>query len=596
MTLIVSKGFMLKNILHIIQVHFKYCRFVLFSRIFLITLMSVMATIKIYMDKELIDAMQDMVINHNEKGLIITVILFGVIMLGDILLSLISGIFDVKADKSYSNTIEVALIKKLRHLDYQKFEDSDTKDVIMRASEQSYLKIKSAFNQVVEIAKCILSLCGVGIILINVSSGYILLLVGLILLVIMINYKIGDMWAEMYASQTNDERELEYYNDLFVNKSVLMELKAFGALKFLEQKLKNKTDKLLAYKLGLIKKIRLFLLGKGLLCSAWFVITGYITVRMFLNQKISLGIFVIALETVTTVLAYCESISTNARNLSRDAGQSEYLFNFLQLKETVPDESENGIITDIECIEFRHVSFTYPHTSRRVLNDISLVINRHEKIALVGSNGAGKSTIIKLLCKLYKPDSGQILINGIDINNIPMSTISKVMGIVFQDYCKYEMTIRENVALGNLRETISNKEIIDALRSSGAEEITQKSSKGLDTALGKLDSEGIDLSGGQWQKLAFARALFSKASFIILDEPTASLDPVAESNMYELFSRVMKNHTALMVSHRLGSSKMANKILVLDAGKIVEEGSHDELMRTKGLYSSMYNMQAHWYQ
>lgn len=587
---------MLKNIFRIIQIHFKYCRFVLFSRVFLIILMSVMATLKIYMDKKLIDAMQDMVVNHNEKGLIITVILFGTIMLGDILLSLFSGIFDVKADKSYSNTIEVELINKLRHLDYQRFEDSDTKDVIMRASEQSFLKIKSAFNQVVEIARYILSLCGVGIILVNVSYGYVFLLACLVLPVIMINYKIGAMWAEMYASQTNDERELEYYNDLFANKSVLMELRVFGTLKFLEQKLEKKTDKLIAYKLRLIKKIRLFLLGKGLLCTLWFVLTGYITVRMFLNQRIGLGIFVIALETITTVLAYCEAISTNARELSRDAEQSGYLFEFLQMKETDKDESNNESITDIDRIEFRHVSFTYPKTAKKVLNDVSFVINRHDKIALVGSNGAGKSTIIKLLCKLYKPDSGQILINGIDLNNIPTSVICRVMGIVFQDYCKYEMTIRENVALGNLNAIDCDKEIIDALRASGAEAITQKSSRGLDTELGKLDPEGIDLSGGQWQKLAFSRALFSKASCIILDEPTASLDPVAESNMYDLFSKVMKKHTSLMVSHRLGSSKMANKILVLNEGKIVEEGSHDELMRTNGLYSSMYNMQAHWYQ
>lgn len=199
------------------------------------------------------------------------------------------------------------------------------------------------------------------------------------------------------------------------------------------------------------------------------------------------------------------------------------------------EDSKKNIETDVETIEFRHVYFSYPKTSKVVLEDVSFVIDRYDKVALVGRNGAGKSTIIKLLCKLYMPTSGQILINNMDINDIPMSVISRMMGIVFQDYFRYDMTIRENVALGDLQRIGCDDEIMDALCNSGGEEITKEMPLGMDTVLGKLDPDGIDLSGGQWQKVAFARALFSKASFVILDEPTASLDPVAESNMYELF-------------------------------------------------------------
>lgn len=587
---------MIKKIIHIIQIHFKYCRFVLAIQVVLVISLSLMATLKIYIDKALIDAMQDMVSNYNTEGLIKTVILFGTIMFGDILLAFLSGIIDIKADKSYSNTIEVALISKLNRLEYKKFEDSDTKDVIMRATEQSYQKIKSTFNLIIDITKCILSLGGVCIILAGVSLWYVLFLVFLMGPVIMINYKIGDMWAELYASQTNDERELEYNNDLLTNKSVLMELRVFCSLGLIEKKMKQKTEKLLEYKLRLLKKVRLYMFGKGLLCTVWFAITGFITMRMFLDQKITLGIFVVALESVTTGLVHCEAISTDAQNLSRDVNQSEFLFDFLQMEEEeLSEDSKKSISTDVKTIEFRHVYFSYPKTSRVVLEDVSFVVDKYDKVALVGRNGAGKSTIIKLLCKLYKPTSGQILINSIDINDIPMNVIGRMMGIVFQDYFRYDMTIRENVALGDLRRIGCDNEIMDVICASGVEEITKKTPSRLDTVLGKLDSEGIDLSGGQWQKVAFARALFSKASFIILDEPTASLDPVAESNMYELFSNVMKEHTALMISHRLGSSKMAKRILVLDGGKIVEEGSHEELMNAQGMYSEMFYMQAHWY-
>lgn len=556
-----------------------------------------MATFKIYIDKELIDAMQDMVSNHNTKGLIMTALLFGFIMLSDILLSYLSGIIDIKVDKSYSNTIEVKLISKLERLEYKKFEDSDTKDVILRASEQSYQKIKSSFNQVIDITKHILSLIGVCIIFVEVSFWYVIILVFLMGPVLWINYKIGAMWAELYASQTNDERELEYYNELMSNKSVLMELRVFCSFGLINKKIKQKTDKLLEYKLKLLKKVWLYMFCKGLLCTAWFAITGFITMKMFLDNRIMLGIFVVTLEAVTTVLSYCEAISSDAQNVSRDVCQCEYLFDFLRMEEET--NSIEGSLkkdnNDVEIIEFCHVYFSYPKTDRLVLDDVSFVLNKHDKVALVGCNGAGKSTIIKLICKLYRPTSGQILINGVNINNIPMNVISQIMGIVFQDYFRYEMTIRENVALSDLHRISCDEEIMDALCVSGVDEITKKTSSGLDTLLGKLDPEGIDLSGGQWQKVAFARILFSKTSFIILDEPTASLDPVAESSMYELFSNIMKKHTVLMVSHRLGSSKMADRILVLNGGKIVEEGSHEELMSVQGIYSKMFNMQAHWY-
>ena len=578
------------------QIHFKYCRFILAVRVVLVISLSVMATIKLYVNKALIDAMQNMVINHNAKGLIMTALLFGIIAFSDVLLSFLSGIIDIKADKAYSNTIEVALISKLKCLEYKQFEDSDTKDVIMRASEQSYQKIKSSLNHIIDITKYSLSLVGVCIILADVSLWYVLFLVFLMGPIILINYKIGNMWAELYASQTNEERELEYYNDLLTNKSVLMELRVFCSLGFIEKKMKEKTEKLLEYKMTLLKKVRLYMFGKGLLCAVWFAITGLSTMRMFLEQNVTLGIFVVTMESVTTVLAYCEAISTDAQNLSRDVIQSGFLFDFLQMEEEEKmEDSKKNIETDVETIEFRHVYFSYPKTSKVVLEDVSFVIDRYDKVALVGRNGAGKSTIIKLLCKLYMPTSGQILINNMDINDIPMSVISRMMGIVFQDYFRYDMTIRENVALGDLQRIGCDDEIMDALCNSGGEEITKEMPLGMDTVLGKLDPDGIDLSGGQWQKVAFARALFSKASFVILDEPTASLDPVAESNMYELFSNVMKKHTALMVSHRLGSSKMAERILVLDKGKIVEEGSHEELMNAHGMYSKMFNMQAHWY-
>ena len=230
-----------------------------------------------------------------------------------------------------------------------------------------------------------------------------------------------------------------------------------------------------------------------------------------------------------------------------------------------------------------------------VLKDVSFSIEQGQKVALVGENGAGKSTIIKLLCKLYKPDSGYIKVNGTDLQDIPMADLKKIFGVAFQDYVCYALSLRENVALGDVEKINDDESIKRALKDGLADGLLEELTNGLDSNLGKIEDDGVDLSGGQWQRVAISRACLSDGSIVVLDEPTASLDPIAESDMYNAFSSALKDKGCLIISHRLASARLADKIILLDSGVIAESGSHEELMAKRGLYCKMFENQSSWY-
>ena len=244
-------------------------------------------------------------------------------------------------------------------------------------------------------------------------------------------------------------------------------------------------------------------------------------------------------------------------------------------------------------IVFDNVSFTYPNTQREILRNVSFEVKSGEKAAIVGVNGAGKSTIIKLLCGLYKPDNGHIYIGGKDINTLSQDDIRQAVSVVFQDYGCYQMTLRENIAFGDLSAIHDDKKLSEALKRAGADEILEK---GLDIPLGRLYEGGIDVSKGQWQRIAVARAFLSRSNFVILDEPTASLDPIAESRMYGAFLDILNERGTIIISHRLASAKMADKIIVIEGGEVSAVGNHAELMKEGGLYAVMFGEQSSWYQ
>lgn len=261
------------------------------------------------------------------------------------------------------------------------------------------------------------------------------------------------------------------------------------------------------------------------------------------------------------------------------------------------DEEESGLIRpekvpEFESLEFKDVRFTYPGTDREILKSMTFKIEKGHHYSLVGENGSGKSTVIKLMLGLYDQYEGTILINGVDARTMPLNVRRSIFSAIFQDYVIFGTTIKNNIAMGYADREAKVQEVIDDL---DLREMVNKMPEGIETEIGKLDDRGLDLSGGQRQRIALARAIVSDSPVVILDEPTAAMDPKTESKLYEKMGKLTKGRTVIFISHRLGSTSLSDEIFLFKAGKVFEHGTHDEMMALKGDYYEMYNSQKEWY-
>jgi ATP-binding cassette, subfamily B, bacterial len=273
------------------------------------------------------------------------------------------------------------------------------------------------------------------------------------------------------------------------------------------------------------------------------------------------------------------------------------LFAFLDLQPQMPVAGHpTALPGKLERgIEFHRVSFRYPDREEYALRDVSLTIKPGEKIALVGANGAGKTTFVKLLTRLYDPSEGQVLIDGIDLREVDPKDLQKRIGVIFQDFVKYYLPARENVGFGQIDQLDNEPRIVDSATRAGADATIRALPQGYDTMLGKWFDRGHDLSGGEWQKVALARAFMRDAEVLVLDEPTAALDALNEYAIFQRFRELTDNKIALLISHRFSTVRMADRIVVLDSGRVVETGTHAELLALGGEYAKLFTIQAEGY-
>jgi ATP-binding cassette subfamily B protein len=247
-------------------------------------------------------------------------------------------------------------------------------------------------------------------------------------------------------------------------------------------------------------------------------------------------------------------------------------------------------------IVFDHVSFQYPHEERVAIRDFTFSIEPGEHVAFVGAHGAGKTTLVKLLCRLYDPSGGRITIDGTDLRDYPITDVRGMVSGIFQDFVKFQLSAKENIVMGVRSSDVDGSALIHAAKQAGVHEVIERLPQGYDSLLGKLFDGGSELSIGEWQKVALARALLRDSQILVLDEPTSAMDAKAEAELFERFHELAQGRIAILISHRLSTVKMADRIFVVDEGQIVEQGTHDELMRRQGLYASLFLTQAHHYQ
>ena len=397
--------------------------------------------------------------------------------------------------------------------------------------------------------------------------------------------------------QTPIQRQLDYLRVLGGSKEAAKELKLFGLRNFLSERFTRLSNEIYEENTGLSRRK----LVAGSLLSAVGTM-GYYAAYVFVIWRTVAGALSIGTLTFLTgaILQASSNIQQIFSTLAAIGDQALFLTDLLEFFKMQPTirSKPNALPAPrpiVRGVEFRNVSFRYPGNSRLILDHINFHLRTGERLALIGENGQGKTTIVKLITRLYDPTDGQILLDGVDLREYDLEDLHRIMGVIFQDYMRYEMTARDNIAVGRVEE-INNLEAIQAAaQKSVADQTIARLPQGYEQMLGRRFEQGVDISGGEWQKVALARAYLRDAQLLILDEPTAALDARSEFEVFHRFAELTAGKMALFISHRFSTVRSADRIIVLENGKIAEEGSHDQLASLRGRYAEMFEMQASSY-
>ncbi|MBI3969893.1 MAG: ABC transporter ATP-binding protein [Chloroflexi bacterium] len=391
-------------------------------------------------------------------------------------------------------------------------------------------------------------------------------------------------------------REQGYWAGLLASRTAAGEIRLFGLVDYLIGRWRHAFNLYLAETTAAHWRTARHTIGSLAVEEAVNLTSILFLLLLALRGTITVGSLVALLYGLTRLREFIWGVSwSTARQVERDAYMT-HLRTLLSLPVEARSEGARSVPRPlVEGVRFESVSFTYPGATRPALTGIDLLLRPGERVALVGENGAGKTTLAKLLMGLYEPSAGRILVDGVDLRDVAPAEWHRRIGAVFQDFLRYQSSMRENIAVGWVDRFDDERAIAAAAAQSSAAEVAAARPQGLDTPLGKEFHDGVDLSVGQWQKLAIARAYVRPAELLILDEPASALDAKAEAGVYDHFARMAEGRTALLISHRLGSCRLASRIVVLKEGRIVEHGTHGELLATGGEYAGLYAMQAAWY-
>ena len=478
-------------------------------------------------------------------------------------------------------------------LDLINFERPEYFDCLSRASREAPWRPNSILNNMVSMLRGLLSLL--------LMAGLILTL-HWTLAVLLLVANIPGIWLRLYyadilynfqRTQTPEARKSAYFNWLLTGDRPSRELRLFGLGNYFISLFKISFLKQKEEEINIIRRRTVIELISNLFKASALLITLLFIARQTINGKLSLGQMAMFLLAFRQGMMYVKDLFGAMAGLYEDGLFIGDTFEFLNLKESVtaaepivaPSPLKKNIVVE-------NLSFTYPGNNFTTISNVSFEIKKGEIIALVGPNGAGKSTLVRLLCRLYDPDSGNVKYDGNDIRNIDPQEYRKLFSVVFQDFMLYNLSAGDNIRMGNIDEINPESGIKSSAESTGVHELINNLPNGYDTVIGNLFDDSRELSWGEWQKIALARALFRDAPVLILDEPSSALDADTEYDIFSRFREIVKGRTSILISHRFTNVRLADRIIVLDKGSIAETGTHDELMKRGGIYFTMFSKQS----
>ena len=560
---------------------------------------SLVLPINLWITKYLVDAVVDVVRADGSLNPVFTYLTF---LLAGLFIQRLVGWIDPWLSGKFQQTagreLTRLVIVKAPRLSLEQFEHTSYYDELTRAMSQTEQKGPDILDQVMSVVRNLSSLIGYGAVLWVIHPFILMGVVGLTGVSIWIAMKGGqDVWSVL-GRQTFKRRLADYYGTIMVDRNTAKEARLYD----LKQYLIDRWTKLYWESRNELRReaIRVDLKQFGTYGIAVLASIGalyYIAVSPSINA--SPGLYTIFFQAVSGILDPMYLIVLALRQLGESSGYASDLRHFLDLPEysapsADPTKSTRPFPKPLrQGIVAKNVTYTYPGSEIPALHNLNLEINAGEKVAIVGENGSGKTTFVRLLLGLYRPDSGAILADGIDYRDIEPHLLYHSYSAVMQSYVRYHFSFAENIALSEVQTKEQKRAVHRAAVQVGAD-ITDSLPQGYDTLIGP-EMGGVDLSGGQWQRVALARAFFRNSEVLVLDEPTAALDPMAELAIFERFRELAAGRTALMIAHRLGMARLADRILVFRGGTVVEEGTHDQLLREGGEYAEMFESQARWY-
>jgi ATP-binding cassette, subfamily B, bacterial len=556
----------------------------------------------LYLTKLLIDAVTEGLKTSSDESSLtqITTILAGLagVAVASAMLTVVSSLISKIQAQVVTDHMHALLQTKSVEVDLEYYENAQYQDTLHRAQQEAPYRPTAILNALLQFGQDAISLLAMAGILWWLHWGVIPVLMLTAIPYFLVRLQQSNRLYTWERERTPLERKTWYLNTLLTQATAAKEVRLFDLGPQLRQWFLDARSVLRRERIALERRWALAGFAAQIVGVAGvFGVYSFVAVQTY-QGLLTLGSLVMYFQAVQRASGFLEGLGWSVSSLYESNLFLTTLDEFLGIQSHLPESAHPKRVPQpiTQGIMFDHVSFQYPHEERVAIRDFTLTIRPGEHVAFVGANGSGKTTLVKLLCRLYDPTGGRITIDGTDLRDYPIADLRGAVSGIFQDFVKFQLSAKDNIALGVRASDVDLSAVTQAAKQAGVHDIIERLPKGYESLLGKLFDGGHELSIGEWQKVALARAILRDSQILILDEPTSAMDAKAEAELFERFHELAQGRIAILISHRLSTVKMADRIFVVDRGQIIEQGTHDDLMRQQGLYATLFLTQAQHYQ